>query len=213
MKKVFILAFMALSMTALAQQATPLNVTLTDVRLDSLRALYQAEPTMYRAALDVLSRSLAADAEEIKSAKATLKVEQQHAKEMEKSLKEAAKMAASLDKLYGQEEAQLKGMQKTVEEQQRTLGKQVDLNQESRESYIAFLDQQQKELTYALREVADRQRAIADLEAAITKNQSSRQYFVQDLNRKASELATLEAQLKERTALVKAEQKSAKSMQ
>ena len=213
MKKVFILAFMALSMTVWAQQMTPLNVTLTEVKLDSLRALYQAEPMMYRAALDVLAKSLAADAEEIKSAKATLKVEQQHAKEMEKSLKEAAKMAASLEKLYGQEEAQLKGMQKTVDEQQRTLGKQVELNQESRENYVTFMEQQQRELTYALREVADRKRAIADLEAAITKHQSTRQYYVQDLNRKASDLAAIEAQHKERVALVKAEQKSAKSMQ
>ena len=213
MKKLFVLAFMALSLTAMAQHVTPLAIQLTEVDLNALRAQYQSEPTMYRAALEVLAKDLDKNAAEIKTAKNQLKVEQAHAKEMESSLKEATKMTASLKSLYTKEESELKGMQKTVQAQQQTLSKQVELNQETRENYIAFLEQQQKELNYSLREVADRQRAISDLDAAITSRQTTLQYYNNEVNQKAADLAALETQLKERTALVKAEQKSAKSMQ
>jgi len=213
MRKVFVLAFMALSLSVMAQHVTPLTIKIAEVKLDSLRALYQSQPAMYRASLEVVARDLAKNAEEIKAAKNQLKVEQVHAKEMENSLKEANKMTTSLKSLYAKEEGELKGMQKTVENQQRTLSKQVELNQETRESYIAFLEQQLKELNYSLREVADRQRAISDLEASISQSRTEHQYYVQEVNQKAADLTALEAQHKERVAIVKAEQKSAQSMQ
>ena len=213
MKKLFVLAFMAMSLSIMAQHVTPLNIQLTEVDLTALRAQYQAEPTMYRAALEVLAKDLDKNAAEIKTAKSQLKVEQAHAKEMANSLKEASKMTASLKSLYNKEESELKGMQKTVQAQQQTLSKQIELNQETRENYVAFLEQQQKELNYSLREVADRQRAISDLEAAITSRQTTLQYYNQEVNQKTADLAAMETQLKERIASVKAEQKSAKSMQ
>ena len=213
MKKIFICAFMAMSLTAMAQHVTPLSIKIADVDLMSLRTQYQSEPTMYRAALEVAAKDLAKNAEELKAARAQLKVEQTHAKEMESSLKEATRMAASLKSLYAKEEAELKGMQKTVENQQKTLGRQIELNQETRENYVSFLEQQQKELSYSLREVADRQRAISDLEASINSSKTNLQYYVQEVNQKEAELAMLETQHKDRTAMIKAEQKSAKSMQ
>lgn len=213
MKKLFVLAFMALSLTAMAQHVTPLNIKLADTDLTALRAQYQSEPIMYRAALESLAKELDKNAAELKTARNQLKVEQAHAKEMDNSLKEANKMAASLKSLYTKEEGEIKGMLQTVQKQQQTLSKQVELNQETRENYVAFLEQQQKELNYSLREVADRQRAISDLEASISASQTNQQYYVQEVNQKEADLNALDAQLKERVALVKAEQKAAKSMQ
>ena len=213
MKKLFVLAFMALSLTAMAQHVTPLNVKLAETDLTALRAQYQSEPIMYRAALESLAKELDKNAAELKTARNQLKVEQAHAKEMDNSLKEANKMAASLKSLYTKEEGEIKGMLQTVQKQQQTLSKQVELNQETRENYVAFLEQQQKELNYSLREVADRQRAISDLEASISASQTNQQYYVQEVNQKEADLNALDAQLKERVALVKAEQKAAKSMQ
>ena len=103
MKKIFLIAFLALGMSAMAQHVTPLSIELYDVKLDSLRTLYVSEPTMYRASLEVVAQNLAKNAEEVKAAKAELKVEQAHAKEMGNALKEAAKMTASLKKLYSKE--------------------------------------------------------------------------------------------------------------
>lgn len=212
MKKYFVMAFVALSMSAFAQHVTPLNIELADPKIDSLRTLYLSEPMMYRASLDVAEQALVQNAEELKAAKAEVKVEQSHAKEMGNSLKEAAKMTASLKKLYSKEEDELKTMQKVVEKQQKTVTKQKDLNKETRDAYLAFLEKQQKELGYSLREVADRQRAIADLETTIQNHQTSLQSFIHEIEEKANNVAQLEALYKQRLAHVKAEQKTAKTM-
>ena len=213
MKKFFLMAFAALSLSAMAQSVTPVSITLAEFKVDSLRALYMAEPIMYRAALDNVSKALAKNAEEIKAAKNVLKVEQQHAKEMVNGMKEASSLAASLKKLYAKEEQELKDMQKVVEKQQKTLNKQQELTQDTREAYTAFLDKQQKELGYALREVAERARAISELETQINNRQSELQAFDQQVAQKTAEITMLEGQLKERQNSVKSEQKAAKSMQ
>ena len=121
MRKFFLMAVLALSVSAFAQKVTPLNITLAEFKLDSLRTLYMAEPIMYRASLDAVAQALEKNEQEIKAAKAELKVEQQHAKEMAKSLKSTASMTASLKKLYAKEESELKAMSKVVEKQQKTL--------------------------------------------------------------------------------------------
>ena len=213
MKKVFLMAFMALGMSAMAQHVTPLSIELVDLKIDSLRSLYIAEPTMYRASLEVLSQSLSKNGEEIKAAKNQLKVEQAHGKEMGNSLKEAAKMVASLKKLYAKEEGELKSMQKVVEKQQKTLNKQKELNQETRDNYLGVLEQQQKELGYSIREVADRQRAASDLATSIQNSQTNLQSYIQETQQKAADLAAIEADYKGRVAALKAEQKTAKTLQ
>ena len=151
MKKVFFFVFAACCMTAAAQHVVPVNIQVVDLKLDSLRALYQTEPTMYRASLDVLSQQLAKNAEELKTAKTQLKAEQEHGKQMQTSLKEASKMTASLKKLYAQEEKELKNMQKIVAGQQRNLSKQMSLSDATSDDYTRFLETKQKELGYSIR--------------------------------------------------------------
>ncbi len=212
MKKFFLMAVLALSMSAFAQRVTPLNITLAEVKLDSLRTLYLAEPIMYRASLDAVAQALEKNDKEVKAAKTELKVEKQHAKEMGTSLKKAESMVASLKKLYGKEEDELRNMSKTVEKQMKTLGKQNELNDETRNQYRSFLEKQQQELNYSLRDVAERARAISDLETSIQNAKSNLSQFEQQANLKESELKFLETQLKERQKLVKEEQKAAKSL-
>jgi Chromosome segregation ATPases len=213
MRKIVLSAMMALSMVALAQTVTPLSIEVAEVKIDSLRSLYIAEPTMYRASLDVVAQQLAKNEEEVKTARAVLKEEQKHAAEKDKALKEATKMTASLRKLYDKEESELKAMQKTIEGQQRTLSKQKELNKETRDSYQSLLEKQQKELGYSIREVADRKRSISELETVIQNGQTELQSYVQKVQLKAADLEKIEAQLKERTAVLKAEQKTAKKLQ
>lgn len=213
MRKIVLLALMALSMSAMAQKVTPLNIQIAEPKIDSLRSLYITELPMYRAALDVAMQALTKNAEEIKAAKAELKVEQSHAKEMEKALKEAVGMANSLKKIYAKEESELKSMQKVVEKQQKTLNKQKELNQETRDNYKAFLEKQQKELGYSLREVAERQHAVSELETSIQNHQTTLQSYIFETQQKALELTKIEARHKELTDAVKAEQKAAKTMQ
>lgn len=203
---------LAMSMVALAQKVTPVEIQIADVKLDSLRTLYMNEPTMWRASLEVVGQQLSKNAEELKAARNIFKEEQKHAGEMDKSIKEATKMAAALKKLYSKEEGELKDMQKTVEGQQRTLNKQRELNQETRDTYLAFLEKQQKELGYAIREVAERQRGISDIETSIQNQQTQLQSYIQQVQQKNIELSQLEAQLKQKQEALKVDQKTAKTM-
>ena len=212
MKKCILVAFVALSMSAFAQSVTPLNIEIADPKIDSLRTLYLSEPPMYRAAIDMVAQSLAQNAQEVSEAKAQLSVERAHSKQVATSIKDATKMAGSLRKLYSKEEGELKAMQKNVTKQQEAISRQTELSQETREMYLNFLAKQQSELSYALREVADRQRAIADLESSIQRGQTTLQTFNHDVEVKAKELAKKEATLKQYQAAVKAEQKTAKTM-
>lgn len=212
MKKIVVVALMAFSMAAVAQQVTPLSIQLAEFNRDSLRNLYLSQPAMYRASLDVVAKDLAKNADEVKAARAELKIEQAHAKEIGNSLKKATKMAASLKKLYGKERGELNKMRNAVEDQQKTLKNQVELNEATRNSYFAFLEKEQHELGDAISEVADRLRSIEDLENAIRAGQTSLQSYGSQLAQKGAELDRIDAQLKQRVASVQAEQKTAKTM-
>jgi chromosome segregation ATPase len=212
MKKIFVMAFLALGLSAMAQHVAPLTIEIADPQVDSLRAKYLTEPAMYRAALEAVSLDLAKNSEQIKAAKSELKDEQNHAKEMDGSLKEALKMTAELKKVYDKEEVALKAMQKTIEKQQRKLASNRRLNKTARENYAQMLEKQQKELGYSLREVAERQHSVSDLETSIQNWQTSLQYFVQETVQKEGEIAKLEALCKQRQAELKAELKAAKKI-
>ena len=69
MKKIFVMAFLALGLSAMAQHVTPLNIEIVELKADSLRALYAAEPTMYRASLDIVAKDLARNGDQIKAAR------------------------------------------------------------------------------------------------------------------------------------------------
>jgi len=212
MKKIFVMAFLTLGLSAMAQHVAPLTIEIADPQVDSLRAKYLTEPAMYRAALEAVSLDLTKNGEQIKAAKSELKDEQNHAKEMDGSLKEALKMTAELKKVYDKEEVALKSMQKTIEKQQRKLASNRRLNKEARENYAQMLEKQQKELGYSLREVAERQHSVSDLETSIQNWQTSLQYFVQETVQKEGEIAKLEALCKQRQAELKAELKAAKKI-
>lgn len=214
MKKVFFFAFMALSLSVMAQQhVKPLTVTIPEVKLDSLRTLYSAEPAMYRASLDVLAKDLFKSGEALRAAKAELREETAHAKEIDNTLKEATKTIASLKSLYQKEDIELKSMQKTIEQQQRTVATKSNLSKENKDNFNQALDKHQKDIGYAIREVAERQRSLADFETTVQNAQTSHQNFWAEINQKTTDIANMEAQLKERIGIVKAEQKTAKSMQ
>jgi DNA repair exonuclease SbcCD ATPase subunit len=213
MKKVFLLGFLALSMVAMAQQVTPVNVTIAELKIDSLRDAYLTQPPMYRTALEMQAKALEQSRKELDAAKATLKAEQKHAKEMGVALKDATKMATNLKKLYAKEQTELKAMQKNIEKQQKTLSKQGDLNEESRTAYRRLLDREQRELGDALDEVSARINSMSELENTLQNEQSRLQAFNTEVAQKALDIQQLEATYKERLATLKAEQKAAKSLQ
>ena len=141
-----------------------------------------------------------------------LKAEQDHVKTIGSALKEAGSTAANLNKLYGKESDEIKDMQKNIEKQQKTLAKQTALNEETRTAFSGLLDREQKELGYSLREVAERQREMANIQTQLQNMQTQLQVFDAEVQQKTQDLSQLEATYKERVALLKAEQKTAKAL-
>lgn len=213
MKKIFLLGFLAMSMVALAQQVTPVTVQIAELKIDSLRAVYLSQPPMYRTALEMQAVELEQSRKGLEAAKATLKAEQKHAKEMGVAIKDAAKMATNLKKLYIKEQTELKAMQKNIEKQQKTLSKQSDLNDASRKAYSRLLEREQRELGDAADEVASRISSMSELETTLQNEQTNLQSFNTQVAQKALEIQRLETVYKERLAILKAEQKAAKSLQ
>lgn len=213
MKKVFTFALLALSMAAMAQHVTPIEVRVTDLKLDSLRAQYVSEPAIYRSKLEILARELEQDAKALKQARVELKAEQAHAKEKTATINQSFKLAGVLRKTFEQEESELIDMQKMLEKQLINLSKQTLLNQETRDSYTTLLAENQQKLNYELRDVADRKRAITDMEEDLRAAMNTTQAYSQEVMQKAADIAHKEAHLKLLQATLKKEQKAAKSMQ
>lgn len=197
----------------MAQHVTPVGVQVQDLKLDSLRDLYSSQPAMYKSALMTIERDLEQKMEVLKKSRSELKVEQAHSKEMSTMLQESFKLAGNLRKTYDMEEKDLISMQKTIEKQLIEMGKKVEVNQQTRDSYTELLTVQQKELNYALREVADRKRGITDMEESLRSGQNSVQNYSQEVLQKAAEITRLEADCKAKLATLKKELKAAKSMQ
>lgn len=213
MKKILTFALMAMSIAVMAQRVAPVNVRIVDLKLDSLREAYLSQPAMYQSSLKVLEQELNQNGADLKKARLELKAEQSHVKEMTATLKDAQKLVEGLKKTYEQEQKELKQMLKVVERQQQTLLKQKELNQETRASYTNLLETMQKELNYSVRDVADRQRAITDLEEELQRGRNSVNAYQQGTIQKEAEISALEAQYKQTVATLKQELKTAKSIQ
>ena len=212
MKKIFTIALLALGMTAVAQNVTPLNIQIPELKFDSLRSLYISEPSMYRASLEVLVGQYAEVDRQIKTAKTELKTEQDHSKAMSLMIKEANELADDLIKLYTKEAAELKSMQKNIEKQQKTLAKRVALNEKSRDTFSKVLDREQTQLNQSLVAVAERQRDMTDQLNQLQNMQTQLQGYESEIQKKSMEITQLETIYKERLAALKAEQKTAKSL-
>lgn len=213
MKKLFVMTFLGLSMVVLAQHVTPLSIQVAEINLDSLRTAYLAQPLMYRASLDVVAEQLEENEKQIKMAKEELKTEMKHSKEMNKALEEGLKMAASLKKDYTQEEGELLSMRKVFEEQQKNINKPNRLNQQTKDAYIKVLEQQQELIEQSLTEITQRMQAVTKMEEILRTAQLDGQLYEQEIEKKAFDLAQIEALYKARKDTLKSERKSAKNIQ
>lgn len=212
MKKLFILAFVSLSMTAMAQHVNPLSITIAEINLDSLRNAYLAQPTMYRASLEVVAEQLEQNAQQIKSATQELKQEQAHGKEIARATKEANKNLTAILKQYDKEETEKDALLVMIEQQKKKLGRQDKLNPQTSEYYEQMINDQQQILEQSLKDLEIRKQQVEQLLEAWQTLQLKYQIYNQEIEKKAFDLAQTEVLLKERMKILKEEQKAAKSL-
>lgn len=212
MKNVFVIFLMGFSLTIMAQHVTPLDIKIAELNLDSLRGAYLAQPTMYRASLDVVAEQLEENAQQIKEAQNELRIEMIHAKEMRRVLNEGVKRLSVLKKIYAKEEAEIKSLMETLENQRQKLEKQTELNQQTRDGYIQMFSNEYSRLEQTLSDLANRVQEATLLSNELQNATFSYQTYEQELERKAFDLAQVEALYETRKDALKAEQRAAKSL-
>ena len=212
MKNVFVIFLMGFSLTIMAQHVTPLDIKIAELNLDSLRGAYLAQPTMYRASLDVVAEQLEENAQQIKEAQNELRIEMTHAKEMRRVLNEGLKRLSVLKKTYAKEEAEIKSLMETLEDQRQKLEKQTELNQQTRDGYIQMFSDEYSRLEQTLSDLANRVQEVTLLSNELQNATFSYQTYEQELERKAFDLAQVEALYETRKDALKAEQRAAKSL-
>ena len=212
MKNVFVIFLMGFSLTIMAQHVTPLDIKIAELNLDSLRGAYLAQPTMYRASLDVVAEQLEENAQQIKEAQNELRIEMTHAKEMRRVLNEGLKRLSVLKKIYAKEEAEIKSLMETLENQRQKLEKQTELNQQTRDGYIQMFSNEYSRLEQTLSDIANRVQEATLLSNELQNATFAYQTYEQELERKAFDLAQVEALYETRKDALKAEQRAAKSL-
>lgn len=212
MKNVFVIFLMGFSLTIMAQHVTPLDIKIAELNLDSLRGAYLAQPTMYRASLDVVAEQLEENAQQIKEAQNELKTEMSHAKEMRRVLNEGMKRLSVLKKIYAKEEAEIKSLMETLDNQWQKLEKQTELNQQTRDGYIQMFSDEYSRLEQTLSDLANRIQEATLLSNELQNATFSYQTYEQELERKAFDLAQVGALYETRKDALKAEQRAAKSL-
>ena len=212
MKNVFVIFLMGFSLTIMAQHVTPLDIKIAELNLDSLRGAYLAQPTMYRASLDVVAEQLEENAQQIKEAQNELRIEMIHAKEMRRVLNEGVKRLSVLKKIYAKEEAEIKSLMETLEDQRQKLEKQTELNQQTRDGYIQMFSNEYSRLEQTLSDLANRVQEVTLLSNELQNATFAYQTYEQELERKAFDLAQVEALYETRKDALKAEQRAAKSL-
>ena len=212
MKKIFIIAFVSLSMATMAQHVSPLSFQIAEINLDSLRNAYLSQPTMYRASLEVVAEQLEQNAQQIKSATQELKQEQVHGKEIARATKEANKNLTALQNLYEKEESEKDALLVMIEQQKKKLTRQDKINSQTTDYYVKMLNEQQQIVEQSMSDLKIRKQQVEQLleewQALLLKYQT----YNQEIEKKAFELAQTEVLLKERMKILKEEQKAAKSL-
>lgn len=212
MKKLFIIAFVSLSMATMAQHVNPLAISVAEINLDSLRAAYLAQPTMYRASLEVVAEQLEQNAQQIKSATQELKQEQAHGKEIARATKEANKNLTALQKLCEKEESEKDALLVMIEQQKKKLTRQDKINSQTTDYYVQMLNEQQQIVEQSMSDLKIRKQQVEQLLEEWQALQFKYQTYTQEIEKKAFELAQTEVLLKERMKILKEEQKAAKSL-
>jgi hypothetical protein len=199
-------------MATMAQHVNPLSITIAEINLDSLRNAYLAQPTMYRASLEVVAEQLEQNAQQIKSATQELKQEQAHGKEIARATKEANKNLTAILKQYDKEETEKDALLVMIEQQKKKLGRQDKLNSQTADYYVKMINEQQQILEQSVKDLKIRKQQVEQLLEAWQTLQLKYQTYNQEIEKKAFDLAQTEVLLKERMKILKEEQKAAKSL-
>ncbi len=207
----FLIAALAICSTLFAQHVTPLNITLVDFSLDSLRIRYADNMPMYRAELERIQDLQEATDKEMSHIRKELKDEKTYAKELTAYLKDHENSLIDLQKTMEVEYSALTSIQQSAEKTLKRLQKTSLLNRDTRDSCITSLQTEKKEVIRMEDELATRQKYLITLLDRVRAYQTELSTFNTEILNKEVDLKQLENTQKARKASVKAELKNVKN--
>lgn len=207
----FLIVALAICSTLFAQHVTPLNITLVDFSLDSLRIRYADNMPMYRAELERIQDLQEATDKEMSHIRKELKDEKTYAKELTAYLKDHEKSLIDLQKTMEVEYTALTSIQQSAEKTLKRLQKTSLLNRDTRDSCITSLQTEKKEVIRMEDELATRQKYLITLLDRVRAYQAELSTFNTEILNKEVDLKQLEDTQKVRKASVKAELKNVKN--
>lgn len=207
-KTICVLALAALSAAALsAREVLPINVTLTDLKLDSLRTVLADSLDVYQSKLEVLEKALKTDKGEIDMAKKQLKSEQSYAKSQEKLHKQKEKNFKEQSKALDKQEKTNKKERKDIEKLRKAYLKDKKLDQRTVSAYVHDLDGRATRLDQADRNIAAKRMDLQKEWEVLKNDMIELTDFNHALKNKESELKNMEQRNKLDTNSVKNEKK------
>lgn len=207
----FLIVALAICSTLFAQHVTPLNITLVDFSLDSLRIRYADNMPMYRAELERIQDLQEATDKEMSHIRKELKDEKTYAKELTAYLKDHENSLIDLQKTMEVEYTALTSIQQSAEKTLKRLQKTSLLNRDTRDSGITSLQTEKKEVIRMEDELATRQKYLITLLDRVRAYQVELSTFNTEILNKEVDLKQLEDTQKVRKASVKAELKNVKT--
>ncbi len=210
MKKTFILAIVAmLTMSMSAQHVTPLNLHITEFNLDELRAQYSGQS--YLLELQRLDKLLKDDTKMLKDAQSQFKTEKEYLKSMTSYIDKSEASFKKLQEMSKKEIDELTKLKENADKQLTQLNKITDLNLETRDKAVEQLQLQRRGLDAAINATANRQTQLANHPQQIQLIRTDLMVFNNELTNKETDIKQLEATLKSRREIIKAETKNVKA--
>lgn len=210
MKKSIIFAFFVmLTMSMSAQHVAPLNIHLTEFNLDTLRSIYQGQS--YLLELQRLDKLLKDDTKVLKEAQEQLKTEKEYYKNMSGYVTKAEASFKNLQTLSQKELDEFKKLKDNSEKQLRTVNAATQLSTEIRNKAVDHLQEQRRALDAAINATTSRQTQLANQPVQLQQIRTDLMVLNNELTNKETDIKQLEATLKQRRDIIKAETKNVKA--
>ena len=210
MKKSIIFAFFVmLTVSMSAQHVAPLNIHLTEFNLDTLRSIYQGQS--YLLELQRLDKLLKDDTKVLKDAQEQLKTEKDYYKNMSGYITKAEASFKNLQTLSQKELDEFKKLKDNSEKQLRTVNAATQLSTEIRNKAVDILQEQRRALDAALNATTSRQTQLANQPVQLQQMRTDLMVLNNELTNKETDIKQMEATLKQRRDIIKAETKNVKA--
>ncbi|MCQ2333567.1 MAG: hypothetical protein MJZ88_03015 [Paludibacteraceae bacterium] len=212
MKKLFVLASMALlSFATYAQHVTPLNITMVEVRLDTLRTFYGEDLAALMVQLQHIDLDLKGNEDALKLARKQFNEEKSYSKCISDYVKEASKVLKTIEKDRNDELKELSGLQAIIDKQTTTAHKLTLITHDSKPKFVEHMKKERGEIDTQIKSIREQLVSLGKQQAQLKKIQDGLEIFNTEITNKDNDLKLKEGQFKSTSEAVKAEIKNTKT--